>query len=122
METIAVSTITTITFIFYKGCAQVVVLGPCTFLVTAAVTGGDKPVSVYTHTLNTYRTRGIAGFYHGGTALILRQGRVVEEESMLECWIMYDDGDYDDASDEAIICPCIYSCFCINIRDITDAY
>ena len=63
-----------------------VVLGPCTFLVTAAVTGGDKPVSVYTHTLNTYRTRGIAGFYHGGTALILRQGRVgKEEEFILEC-------------------------------------
>jgi len=59
---------------FVGGCAQVVVLGPCTFLVTAAVTGGDKSVSVYAHTMNTYRTRGIAGFYHGGTALILRQG------------------------------------------------
>lgn len=52
------------------------VLGPCTFLVTAAVTGKDKSVSVYSHTVNTFRTRGIGGFYHGGTALILRQGRV----------------------------------------------
>lgn len=49
------------------------VLGPCTFLVTAAVTG-DKSISLWQQTVNTYKARGIGGFYHGGTALILRQG------------------------------------------------
>jgi len=79
-----------------SGCAQVVVLGPCTFLVTAAVTGGDKSVSVYAHTMNTYRTRGIAGFYHGGTALILRQGRTHDNDGDDD-----DDGDdYDDDDDD----------------------
>eukprot|EP01038_Epipyxis_sp_PR26KG_P007117 gene7117-9713_t len=58
---------------FGGGCAQVTVLGPCTFLVTAAVTG-DKSTSLYNLAVNTYRTQGIGGFYHGGTALILRQG------------------------------------------------
>jgi hypothetical protein len=58
---------------FVGGCAQVVIMGPCTFLVTAAVTG-DKSVSVYKHAVDTFKTRGIGGFYHGGTALLLRQG------------------------------------------------
>ena len=49
------------------------VLGPCTFLVTAAVTG-DKSVTLFERVMRTYRTRGISGFYHGGTALALRQG------------------------------------------------
>lgn len=58
---------------FGGGVAQVVVLGPCTFLVTAAVTG-DKTISLYQRTVSTYKTQGIGGFYHGGTALMLRQG------------------------------------------------
>lgn len=58
---------------FLGGVAQVTILGPCTFLVTAAVTG-DKSVSLWQRTKDVYRTNGIGGFYHGGTALILRQG------------------------------------------------
>jgi hypothetical protein len=58
---------------FAGGVAQVTILGPCTFLVTAAVT--QKSVSLLKLTKDTYRTKGIGGFYHGGTALILRQGK-----------------------------------------------
>lgn len=58
---------------FGGGCAQVTVMGPCTFLVTAAVTG-DKSISLYQRTVNTYREQGLKGFYRGGTALMLRQG------------------------------------------------
>lgn len=57
------------------GVAQVTVLGPCTFLVTAAVTG-DKSISLWQRTVMTFKTQGIGGFYHGGTALVLRQGAV----------------------------------------------
>lgn len=58
---------------FGGGVAQVAVMGPCTFLVTAAVTG-DKSISLASRVSNTYKTQGIGGFYRGGTALILRQG------------------------------------------------
>lgn len=58
---------------FGGGVAQVSILGPCTFLVTAAVTG-DKSVSITQRAIQTYRTQGVAGFYRGGTALALRQG------------------------------------------------
>lgn len=58
---------------FGGGCAQVTVMGPCTLMVTAAVTG-DKSVSLLQHAKNTYKARGIGGFYAGGTALLLRQG------------------------------------------------
>jgi hypothetical protein len=58
---------------FGGGVAQVTVMGPCTFLVTAAVTG-DKSVSLWQRAVTTYQKSGIGGFYHGGTALIMRQG------------------------------------------------
>jgi hypothetical protein len=58
---------------FGGGVAQVTVLGPCTFLVTAAVTG-DKSTSLVQKVKTTYSKYGVGGFYHGGTALILRQG------------------------------------------------
>ena len=58
---------------FGGGVAQVTIMGPCTFLVTAAVTG-DKSTSLFSKVSTTYKKYGIAGFYHGGTALILRQG------------------------------------------------
>lgn len=58
---------------FGGGVAQVSVLGPCTFLVTAAVTG-DKSISIVQRTKDTWSKQGIGGFYHGGTALMLRQG------------------------------------------------
>ena len=61
---------------FAGGCSQVIIMGPCTFLVTAAVTG-DKSVSTYTRTVDTFKLRGIGGFYQGGTALLLRQGKPV---------------------------------------------
>ena len=59
---------------FGGGVAQVTVLGPCTYLVTAVVTG-DKSVSLVEKISSTYKNRGIGGFYAGGTALILRQGK-----------------------------------------------
>ena len=58
---------------FAGGCSQVIIMGPCTFLVTAAVTG-DKSVSVFKRMGDTFKSRGIGGFYQGGTALLLRQG------------------------------------------------
>lgn len=65
---------------FGGGCAQVTVLGPCTFLVTAAVTG-DKSISLYQRTVSTYKEHGIKGFYRGGTALMLRQGKHINGAS-----------------------------------------
>ena len=58
---------------FGGGVSQVTVLGPCTFLVTAAVTG-DKSQSIVKKAQETFRTQGIKGFYHGGVPLMLRQG------------------------------------------------
>eukprot|EP01031_Cornospumella_fuschlensis_P043170 gene43170-52766_t len=58
---------------FGGGVAQVTVMGPCTFLVTAAVMG-DKSVSLWQRTKMTFQKSGLGGFYHGGTALIMRQG------------------------------------------------
>lgn len=58
---------------FGGGVAQVSVLGPCTFLVTAAVTG-DKSTSIIGAAKKLYSEKGITGFYQGGTALMLRQG------------------------------------------------
>jgi hypothetical protein len=58
---------------FGGGVSQVTVLGPCTFLVTAAVTG-DKSSSVLQKAKQTYAANGIKGFYRGGVALMLRQG------------------------------------------------
>jgi len=54
------------------GVAQVVVMGPCTFLVTAAVTSGSK-MSTTARIADTFRTNGIKGFYPGGTAIAFRQ-------------------------------------------------
>jgi hypothetical protein len=58
---------------FGGGVAQVTVMGPCTFLVTSAVTG-DKSVSIMKKAVDTYKAQGIKGFYHGGIPLMLRQG------------------------------------------------
>ena len=58
---------------FGGGVAQVSILGPCTFLVTASVTG-DKSISIVQRISQTYAKSGIGGFYQGGTALMLRQG------------------------------------------------
>lgn len=58
------------------GVCQVVVMGPCTYLVTAAVTGtktGDTPKSTATLVRDTYARAGIRGFYPGGSAIAFRQ-------------------------------------------------
>ena len=57
---------------FGGGVAQVSVMGPCTFLVTAAVT--NKETSMTSVIRSTFSQHGIAGFYRGGSALMLRQG------------------------------------------------
>ncbi|TMW56359.1 hypothetical protein Poli38472_006369 [Pythium oligandrum] len=54
------------------GVCQVVVMGPCTFLVTAAVTG-DKSITTSQRVSNVYKAHGIKGFYPGGTAIAFRQ-------------------------------------------------
>jgi hypothetical protein len=63
---------------FGGGVAQVIVIGPCSFLVTAAVnannTVGLKPPTLMQQVSSTFKTRGISGFYHGGIALTMRQG------------------------------------------------
>jgi hypothetical protein len=47
-------------------------MGPCTFLVTASVTG-DKSVSTTQLIAKTWAEKGLKGFYPGGTALAFRQ-------------------------------------------------
>lgn len=54
------------------GAAQTVVLGPCTFIVTAMVTG-SKDMNVSKKIGDTWRTNGIKGFYPGGLAIMFRQ-------------------------------------------------
>lgn len=54
------------------GVCQVVVMGPCTFLVTAAVTG-DKSITTSQRVRNVYAAHGLKGFYPGGTAIAFRQ-------------------------------------------------
>jgi hypothetical protein len=53
------------------GIAQVSVMGPCTYLVTGAVT--DPTTSVFSRVKSTYKRGGVAGFYPGGTAIAFRQ-------------------------------------------------
>jgi len=55
------------------GVSQVTVMGPCTFVVTAVVTGG-KDVSVMKTISTTYAEKGfIKGFYPGASAIAARQ-------------------------------------------------
>merc|ERR1719247_2566205 len=55
------------------GVCQTVVMGPCTFVVTAVVTGANKDVSATSVIANTWKQKGIAGFYPGATAIAARQ-------------------------------------------------
>lgn len=55
------------------GIAQTVVLGPCTFLVTAMVLSQDASASVSGVAAKTWRERGLGGFYPGGSAIAARQ-------------------------------------------------
>ncbi|RHZ21483.1 hypothetical protein DYB37_000127 [Aphanomyces astaci] len=54
------------------GVCQVVVMGPCTFLVTAAV-NGDKSISTTQRIKSVYAAKGVKGFYPGGSAIAFRQ-------------------------------------------------
>lgn len=54
------------------GVCQVSVMGPCTFLVTAMVTGGAKG-GVLSFAQQTWAAKGIKGFYPGGSAIAFRQ-------------------------------------------------
>ena len=54
------------------GVCQVTVMGPCTFLVTSVV-NGQKGVSLSSHVTNTWRSKGLLGFYPGGVAIAWRQ-------------------------------------------------
>jgi len=53
------------------GVAQVAVMGPCTFLVTAAV--NSSGMSTAERIASTFREKGVRGFYPGGTAIAFRQ-------------------------------------------------
>jgi len=55
------------------GVAQVAVLGPCTYLVTARVNTSGPTMSTMERARTTYATAGVRGFYPGGTALAFRQ-------------------------------------------------
>jgi len=54
------------------GVCQTVVMGPCTFLVTGAVTG-DKSVSTMQRIRTVWSSKGISGFYPGGVPIAFRQ-------------------------------------------------
>ena len=54
------------------GVCQVAVMGPCTFLVTGAVTSGSN-MSTMERARQTWSKSGVKGFYPGGTALAFRQ-------------------------------------------------
>ncbi len=53
------------------GIAQTGIIGPCTYMVTGAVT--EPGISMYQRIIRTYNRAGIAGFYKGGTAVAFRQ-------------------------------------------------
>lgn len=54
------------------GVAQVAVMGPCTYLVTGAVTG-DKSISTMQRINQTWAKNGVRGFYPGGVPIAYRQ-------------------------------------------------
>jgi len=54
------------------GICQTTVMGPCTFLVTAAVTG-EKGMSLTGKASEVWKAKGIKGFYPGGSAIAFRQ-------------------------------------------------
>lgn len=53
------------------GVFQTVTMGPCTFLVTSKVTGGNMSTSQ--RITETWAKHGVKGFYPGGTAIAFRQ-------------------------------------------------
>lgn len=62
---------------FGGGISQVIVMGPCTYLITASVAGSSASggqMSTMQRMKMTFASSGIKGFYKGGAALMLRQG------------------------------------------------
>mmetsp|Transcript_9347 Transcript_9347/g.24723 ORF Transcript_9347/g.24723 Transcript_9347/m.24723 type:complete len:260 (+) Transcript_9347:1363-2142(+) len=55
------------------GVCQTVVMGPCTYLVTAKVTGSSGGLSMFNLVSKTFREKGLRGFYPGGSAIAFRQ-------------------------------------------------
>uniref|UniRef100_A0A7S0T3K9 Mitochondrial carrier protein n=1 Tax=Erythrolobus madagascarensis TaxID=708628 RepID=A0A7S0T3K9_9RHOD len=55
------------------GVCQTVVMGPCTYLVTARVTGASADLSMTQLVAKTFREKGLRGFYPGGSAIAFRQ-------------------------------------------------
>ncbi|CAN8062825.1 unnamed protein product [Agarophyton chilense] len=68
------------------GVCQVVVMGPCTYLVTAAVTGGGSTSGVEL-AKQTYTKSGIRGFYPGGSAIAFRQATNWASRQGLTEWV-----------------------------------
>lgn len=54
------------------GICQTVVMGPCTFIVTAVVTNKNS-LSIGDAVKETFKAKGVRGFYAGGTAIAMRQ-------------------------------------------------
>ena len=57
----------------FGGIAQTVVMGPCTFLVTALVLSNNKHDSASSVMRRTWTEKGLRGFYPGGSAIAARQ-------------------------------------------------
>eukprot|EP01100_Stratorugosa_tubuloviscum_P008065 TRINITY_DN3354_c0_g1_i1.p1 TRINITY_DN3354_c0_g1~~TRINITY_DN3354_c0_g1_i1.p1 ORF type:complete len:292 (-),score=127.23 TRINITY_DN3354_c0_g1_i1:130-1005(-) len=53
------------------GICQTIVIGPCTYLVTSAVTSSNS--NLFEQVANTWKAKGISGFYAGGVAVAYRQ-------------------------------------------------
>ena len=61
---------------FGGGVTQVVVIAPCTYVVSAAVIGAKegKKMTTMETVMTTYKKNGIGGFYRGSLPLMARQG------------------------------------------------
>uniref|UniRef100_A0A0G4ICQ9 Mitochondrial carrier protein n=1 Tax=Chromera velia CCMP2878 TaxID=1169474 RepID=A0A0G4ICQ9_9ALVE len=68
------------------GVCQTTVMGPCTFLVTAVVTGKEK-TSVTAKAVEVWKAQGIKGFYPGGTAIAFRQATNWASRQGLTEWV-----------------------------------
>ena len=62
---------------FGGGVSQVIVMAPCTFVITASVAGAAAQggaMSTLERVKSTFANSGVKGFYKGSTAIMLRQG------------------------------------------------
>ena len=100
------------------GVCQTVVMGPCTFLVTAVTT---SKMSVSTAATQTWKEKGLIGFYPGGLAIAFRQasnwasrqGFTEAVSGRMRLWL-YDDPTAKLTKLQAAACGCmggILSCW-----------